>query len=240
VGASLLLILLGTLLEAAADYFDISFDVRAALHAVINRPHVAAVLLIGLEEAGIPLPVSGDLLILYSTTSISRTIAAVGSLAVAFELSVLAGASILFALSQRFGRRLLHGAVGEALHLSPQRIATAERWFKRFGIWAVIVGRHVPGFRVATTVVAASFGVPYPVFLLGVTVSAGVWVAAFVALGLLVGPHAERLLGAHHTSARIALVVVALAGAAYVTARLVWRRLRPGASRPPSTDLRPR
>jgi membrane protein DedA with SNARE-associated domain len=175
---------------------------------------------------------------MFSAIRVPRDFAAWGTLAAAIEASVLIGSSVLFAASRRWGRRLIHGEVGEAMHLTPDRVARAEGWFRRWGIWAVIFGRHVPGFRVATTVVAASFGVRFPVFLAGVTISAGVWVAAFMTLGLLIGPRAERLLGAHHTTRLVVLGAAMGIGIVYVAGRLGWKRLRPGAGRPPSTAAR--
>jgi len=188
--------------------------------------NVLGVGLVAVEEAGLPLPISGDLLIMYSAARTDRNPYVWLVLGLAFEVSVLVGSSFLFAVARRWGTRLLYGSPGRALHLTPARIKRVEGWFKRWGIWAVIFGRYVPGFRVAVTVVAGSFQVSYRVFITGVAISAAVWIAGFMALGLLVGPKAAQLLGTHQNSSLILLGAVVLAGFLYVVGRMGWQRLR--------------
>src|SRR5258708_4556634 len=67
---------------------------------------------------------------------------------------VVRGATNLFFISKRYGRRLAEGRLGEVVHLNSERLARAERWFKRYGVFAIIFGRHIPGFRVPITVAA--------------------------------------------------------------------------------------
>jgi membrane protein DedA with SNARE-associated domain len=230
VGAALGVVLLGTVLEAVMDYFNVSLDATAVAQTFVQRPESLGVALVGVEEAGVPLPISGDLLIMYSASRAGRSLNGwVVGLGLGFEFAVLVGSSILFAISRRWGPRLLRGAPGKALQLTPARIERLERWFKRWGILAVIFGRYVPGFRVAVTVVAASFGLSYRVFIAGVAISAAVWVVGFMALGSLVGPKAEQLLGAHQGSSLTILGGVLLLGGLYV-GRMGWRRRRTTAS----------
>jgi membrane protein DedA with SNARE-associated domain len=77
---------------------------------------------------------------------------------------------------------------------------------------------------VAVTVVAASFELSYRVFITGVAISAAVWIALFMSLGLLVGPQAGRLLGTHQNSSLLILAGAFLVGLLYVGGRLAWRR----------------
>jgi membrane protein DedA with SNARE-associated domain len=214
-----------TLLEAVGDFFNISLDADA-LAQTFARPEAVGVGLVAIEEAGLPLPISGDLLIMYSASRVDRNPTVWLILGVAFEISVLVGSSFLFFIARRWGTRLLYGAPGRALHLTPERIKQVEGWFKRWGIWAVILGRYVPGFRVAVTVVAASFGVSYRVFITGVAISAAVWITAFVSLGLVVGPTAAQLLGTHQNSSYVILGAAAVLGLLYFVGRVGWRRLR--------------
>lgn len=224
VWAVLAIVVLGTVLDAALDYFDVSLDAGAVVQTFVNRPGVFGVALVGVEEAGVPLPISGDLLIMYSVSSVGRSPYAWPALWLAFELAVLAGSSLLFLVSRRWGTRLVRGPLGRALHLTSARIERAEGWFRRWGIWAVILCRYVPGFRVAVTVVAASFELRYRVFITGVAISAAVWITLFMSLGLLVGPRAGRLLGAHQNGRLLILAGAFLVGLLYVLGRLAWRR----------------
>jgi membrane protein DedA with SNARE-associated domain len=221
--AVLAFVLVVTLLEAVGDFFNISLDADA-LAQTFARPEAVGVGLVAIEEAGLPLPISGDLLIMYSASRVDRNPTVWLILGVAFEISVLVGSSFLFFIARRWGTRLLYGAPGRALHLTPERIKQVEGWFKRWGIWAVIFGRYIPGFRVAVTVVAASFQVAYRVFITGVAISAAVWIAVFTALGLLVGPTAAHLLGTHQNSSLTILGAAVVIVAIYLVARRGWHR----------------
>jgi membrane protein DedA with SNARE-associated domain len=223
--AVLALVLVVTVLEAIGDYFNISLDADA-LAQTFMRPEALGVGLVAIEEAGLPLPISGDLLIMYSASRVDRNSTVWLTLGLAFEVAVLVGSSVLFTVARRWGTRLLYGAPGKALRLTPQRIKQVEGWFKRWGIWAVIFGRYIPGFRVAVTVVAASFQVSYRVFITGVAISAAVWITVFMALGLLVGPTAAQLLGTHQNSRLTILGAVVGIGVLYLVLRMVWRRRR--------------
>jgi len=226
VWTALAIVVVGTVLIGVLDYFEVSLDADAVAQTIVNRPELLGVLLVAIEEAGVPLPVSGDLLIMYSAARVARSPSAWLALGLAFEVAVLIGASFLFAISRRWGSRLLYGAPGKALRLSPKRIKQVEGWFKRYGVWAVIFVRYVPGFRVAVTVVSGSFQMRYPMFITGVAISAAFWIAGFMALGLLVGPKAAQLLGTHQNSSLILLGAVVLAGFLYVVGRMGWQRLR--------------
>jgi membrane protein DedA with SNARE-associated domain len=219
-GVLVLLVVLGSVADAVADYFGISLDAQAAADILNQRPYIAGVGLLGLEEAGIPLPISGDFLIIFSTVAVARDPYALAALWLAFETVVVAGSALLFLVAQRWGKRLLHGSIGYALHLTPERLDRGERWFRRWGIWAVIIGRHVPGFRITTTVIAAVFGVRLPTFVLGVAISAGVWLLFWMGVGVLVGPKAQELLGAHRYGTLLVFGAALLLGTAYVLLRL--------------------
>jgi membrane protein DedA with SNARE-associated domain len=232
VGAVLGLVVLANLLEGVLDYFSLSLDIRLVAQSFITRPQVLGVALVGIEEGGVPLPISGDILILYSASRAGRNPSALLTLGLAFEVAVLVGSTFLFFVSRRWGRRLLRGEAGRALGLTPERINRVEGWFERWGIWAVIFGRQVPGFRVAVTVVAASFGLDYRIFITGVTIAAAIWVTLFMALGLLVGPEVESLLSAHQSSSLLILGGVLLVSFIFIVGRLTWRRRR----RPPRPE----
>lgn len=218
--------LVGSVLEAAMDYFNLSLDADTVAQTFISSPQALGVGLVAIEEAGLPLPVSGDLLIMYSASGIATNPSVWLILGLAFEVAVLLGSSLLYAVARRWGTRLLYGAPGRALHLTPKRIMRVEGWFHRWGILAVISGRYIPGFRVAVTVVAASFELGYRVFIAGVAISAAIWISAFMALGLLVGPRAQQLLGAHQNSSLILLAAVFFLGVLYLAGSLGRRRPR--------------
>src|SRR5205807_273204 len=134
---------------------------------------------------GHPLPAPGDVFVMYVGVHIPRNIAAwlVAWLGLIFV--VVLGATNLFFVSRRFGTRLVHSRFAEYVHLNPERLAKAEGWFKRYGVLAIIFGRHIPGFRVPITVASGIFNVPYRVFAPSVAVSTAIWAGVMLTLGML-------------------------------------------------------
>jgi membrane protein DedA with SNARE-associated domain len=156
---------------------------------LLNRFGAAACLaLLYIEESGIPLPVPGDFYVAFlgrlNTGSLSRLLEAwLGIIAV-----VVAGSSNLYWLSRRWGPAMLRHPIGRRLlHLDERRLQKAHAWFDRWGPWAIIFGRHLPGFRIAITVIAATAGVPYRVFVPSVAVSTAIWAAVGLWLGATLG-----------------------------------------------------
>src|ERR1700730_16209706 len=126
----------------------------------------ASLVLLYVEESGVPIVIPGDVYIAYlgklATGSAPKLVASwLGIIAV-----VLAGSSNLYWISRLWGRRLLgQPRVSALLRLDADRLVQAEGWLRRWGVLAIIFGRHVPGLRIPITVVAGTLKVPYTTFL---------------------------------------------------------------------------
>lgn len=144
---------------------------------------VAPLLLLFLEEMGIPIIVPGDAILAYTGLSVSRTHGA--SLWFAFSialLSVMVGASILFFVSRRYGQRVVD-KIGRFIFLKESHIERAEKLFNRFGVWTIIFGRHIPGMRIPITIFAAISGIKYRTFILSTFISTALWILFYLKLG---------------------------------------------------------
>ncbi len=114
-----------------------------------------------IEEAGVPLWfLPGDVLVMLAGSRPGRTPGSVAMILLAATAGVSIGSSLLY-LVVRCGGPPLLDRYGHFLHLDTKRIATVEAWFHRYGPLAIMVGRLVPGLRTPTTVMAATFQVPY-------------------------------------------------------------------------------
>jgi membrane protein DedA with SNARE-associated domain len=133
---------------------------------------------------------------------------------IGFVLAVTFGATNLYLLSRRYGRRLLEHRVASFLHLTPARLDSAENSFRRWGPWALIFGRHILGLRVPLTVAAGVLKLPYRTFAISVAVSSAAWAGVFLLLGLLFGNSVER-------SIRSSPLIYGAAGAALVAVVVV-------------------
>ena len=185
---------------------------RAVGHFVRNHQALGLFLVIFAEELGIPLPAPGDAAITYGGY---LTTTGAMSYPAAF-LAVVAGATTgslcLYSLSRRFGHPFLV-RFGPYVGLTTERLEGAERAFRRWGPWAVILGRHVPGMRIVLSAFAGVFELPRRVFVPCVFVSSLAWAAIFLEVGRVLGRNSRylfRVVPAH----LVPLVFVALA--------LVW------------------
>jgi membrane protein DedA with SNARE-associated domain len=156
---------------------------------LLNRFGAAACLaLLYIEESGIPLPVPGDFYVAFMGRLNAGSMLHLLLAWLAIIAVVVAGATNLYWLARRWGPALLrHPVAGRLLHLDERRLEKTHAWFDRWGPWAIIFGRHIPGFRIAITVIAATAGVPYRVFAPSVVVSTAIWAGVGLWLGATVG-----------------------------------------------------
>jgi len=214
------------------DLPEESSDLASSVNRLLKRFGVgASLLLLYVEESGVPLPVPGDVYVIYIGQAAARSPSSLIASWLAIIAIVVAGSSNLYLVSRRWGGRLLRGRLGTILHVDPEGISRAEHWFGRWGALAIIFGRHVPGFRVPITVLAGTLEVRYPVFAASVAVSTAAWSAVWLLLGDRVAPVLVRFLTGNRWT--ILLVASALAIAA---AYLILRRTQPRPSpTPPDT-----
>jgi membrane protein DedA with SNARE-associated domain len=176
----------------------------------------AAFGLLYLEESGVPMPMPGDVFVMYighhaGHGGLTWLAAWLGLIAV-----VVLGASNLYWISQRWGRSIVEHRLAKVLHLTPARIDRAERWFGRYGVWTLVFGRHIPGLRVPLTVAAGIFRVPYRVFIASVAISTAVWAGFFMMLGAVFGGRIGYLLQLHREGYVILPAGIVLAFGVYL------------------------
>ncbi|MGI8553410.1 MAG: DedA family protein [Dehalococcoidia bacterium] len=144
----------------------------------------ALFILLTIEEAGLWLPLPGDLLIMYFGYQLTHTssplLRALPILAV-ITASVICGSLALYFVTRRF-----RGAIrklGRFVHLDERRLASMERQLQRHGPIVIVPGRLVPGLRIPTTVVSGLFAVRLSMFVPSVAVAAILWGALYLVLG---------------------------------------------------------
>lgn len=167
---------------------------------------LAPLLLLLAEEMGFPILVPGDAILGYVGYGLSTTDSA--SLWEAFILafiSVLAGSSILFFLSRRYGDFVIN-KLSRFIFLKQSHLERAEKLFAKYGIWTIIFGRHIPGMRVPITIFAATSGVRYRTFLLGTALSTALWILFYLSLGKRFGSDVQ------HSIHRYVIVSVVIIG----------------------------
>ncbi|GAA2285282.1 DedA family protein [Streptomyces hawaiiensis] len=167
-------------------------------------------LVIGLESLGIPLP--GEIILVSSALLASQH----GEIdPVVLGASATAGAiigdSIGYAIGRKGGRPLL-AWLGNKFpkHFSEGHIATAERSFEKWGMWAVFFGRFVALLRIFAGPLAGVLHMPYWKFLIANVLGGIVWAGGTTAVIYYVGIVAESWLKRFSWLGLVAAVLVGL------------------------------
>ncbi len=102
----------------------------------------------------------------------------------------MAGATIAYMIGY-FGRRELFERQGSKLHMSPERLDRAHRWFETRGAPVIFLSRLVPFGRAAFPYVDGVAQMSYARFALLATAGSVVWITALGVLGRAVGSNWE-------------------------------------------------
>jgi membrane protein DedA with SNARE-associated domain len=135
-------------------------------------------------------------------------------------IGYLLGALVGWGIGLHGGRRLLERH-GRWLHLGPERVGRAERWFQRWGDLAVLIGRVTPVVRSFVSIPAGVFRVPFARYTVLTAIGSLVWCLVLGGIGWGLGASWSKFdHGFHYVE--YALVAAILAGAAVRVIR--WRR----------------
>lgn len=141
--------------------------------------------LILVKEAGVPIPVPGDLVVIGAGVAAGRgelePVVAVGAIVVAS----IAGGIVQYGLLRSVARPLI-------LRLL-QRLGSAERVdrqterLRRGGARSVALARSTPGVRIVAIAASALAGIPAVAFVVGLAIGNALFITAHFALGYVVG-----------------------------------------------------
>ncbi|MEY9989702.1 membrane protein DedA with SNARE-associated domain [Streptomyces sp. V4I8] len=165
---------------------------------------------IGLESLGIPLP--GEIILVSSALLASQhgdiNPFVLGACATA---GAIIGDSIGYAIGRRGGRPLL-AWLGTKFpkHFSEGHIATAERSFQKWGMWAVFFGRFVALLRIFAGPLAGVLRMPYWKFLIANVFGGILWAGGTTAVIYYVGVVAESWLKRFSWLGLVAAVLIGL------------------------------
>jgi membrane protein DedA with SNARE-associated domain len=128
------------------------------------------------------------------------------------------------------GRRLGRGFLlrhGGRFGVTPARLGLAEQYFSRHGGKTVLAGRFIGLVRAFAPFLAGASRMPFGRFLAVDVVGAGLWAAAFCLLGFVFWQSFDRIIELAGRGQLVLGVVLALAAAAYLVYRRLWRAVPP-------------
>ena len=179
---------------------------------------VAVFVIFLLEEGGLPLPLPGDLALIWAGYRVASGRSHFAVMLLVVELATLIGASMLYWLGLRGGRPLVV-RYGHFLHIDESRLLCVEGWVGRRALLAIFLGRIVPGFRIVTPLVSGVLHVPYRVFLPALAAGTLVNSTFWMGIGLYLGP---GVIAALHGAELTAHLLVSVALLALLTL-LTWQ-----------------
>lgn len=105
-----------------------------------------------------------------------------GALVAGAFTAAVAGDSVGYLTGSRLGRAWLQRRIsGGRLH--PRHLERAERFYDRYGWWAVVAARWIPWVRTFTPILAGASRMGYPRFLSANVVGALAWAVGLPVLG---------------------------------------------------------
>jgi membrane protein DedA with SNARE-associated domain len=154
---------------------------------------LAAVVAVLIEEAGIPMPLPGDLLMLAAGIRARHGLLPLWQVIAALEAATVVGATLLYAVSRWAGRGLLL-RYGRFIHVNPSKLDRAEQYLRRHGFLAVTVARLIPSLRIVSVIACGVLGVPPRIFVPGMALGALLYILIYTLLGYFVGARVLRVL----------------------------------------------
>ncbi len=203
--------------------------IASVLAFLARWQYLGAFVGIFLEEAGVPLPVPGDVFIAALGASGRAGHANYLMTTLVVFAATLSGSTLLFELSRRVGQPLLR-RVGHRFGFDGERADRVEVWLQNHGSVTVALGRLVPGFRIVLTVAAGALHMGRVNFLVGAAAASVLWATIYYWLGYALGAGVTQMIRTaagrayHNPEVAAAIVVVVVLVIAAVIATVVWKR----------------
>ena len=198
------------------------------MDALIAPGLLAIVALILVKEAGVPIPVPGDLVVIGAGVA-----AAHGDLDPVVALVAIVAVSVLGGVLQ-YG--LLRSVARPLMLRLLERLGSADRVerqtdrLRRGGAKSVALARSTPGVRIVAIAASALAGIPAVAFVTGLAIGNALFITAHFALGYVVGePVVNAVGGALGPLAIIAVALAVLGGIGWFALSRVRSRDRASA-----------
>lgn len=163
---------------------------------------------VGIESMGIPIP--GETVLVIAAVAAGHGTLVPWQVALCAWTGAVIGDNIGYALGHHYGERFWT-LPGVRRFYHPKRIERAESFFKRRRGWLVVFfARFVAILRIFAGPIAGISHMHWRAFLLANALGGACWVAAVMAVGLLVGSNLDRAVKIVESGGYVALAVVVL------------------------------
>lgn len=171
---------------------------------------LAIVGLILLKEAGLPVPVPGDLIVIGAGVAASRGDLDPPSTVALIVVASVVGGIIQYALVRSVARPVLLRLLARVT--STDRLDRQTERLRRGGARSVAVARSTPGVRIIAVAASALAAIPPAAFVLGLAIGNGLFISAHFGLGFVLGEPILVAVGGALGPLAVVGVVLALLG----------------------------
>jgi membrane protein DedA with SNARE-associated domain len=133
----------------------------------------------------------------------------------------VAGATTLYAVGHYGGLPFVH-RYGKYVGFKERELGHVQRFYRRFGNWAVLLARFVPFVRGVASFPAGLSRMPLALFLAFTALGSVVFCFGLAYLGEIAGHNLDSIMAVVHKAALLIVVVVVV----LVVAAIVWWRMR--------------
>lgn len=151
----------------------------------IDAGLIAIIGLILVKEAGVPVPVPGDLIVIGAGVAASRGDLDPAQTLVLIVVASIAGGIVQYALVRSVARPVLLRLVCRVT--SAERLDRQTDRLRRGGARSVAVARSTPGVRIVAIAASALAAIPPLAFVAGLAVGNALFIAAHFGLGYVLG-----------------------------------------------------
>ena len=188
------------------------------LQFIENWGYLAVAVLMGLENACVPIP--SELILGFAGYLIFAGKMTFGNALLSGMIGGLVGSFVAYYAGHIGGREFID-KYGHYILIKKSHVDMAQRWFDKYGIKAVFFSRMLPVVRTFISLPAGFARVKFPAFLLFTIAGSLPWTALILYAGILLGENWKYLLEVGH-EASIAFVIIC----AIILAVIYFRRRR--------------
>ena len=189
-----------------------------------EHQYLVLALAVGIEAAGIPLPIAAEFVVVAMGFQIFRGVANPWAVIGTVVASATLGVSVLYWIARGAGRPLLE-RYGRFLRIRPAHLERLERWFARRAVPVVVIGRIVPAIRIVVPIVAGVARGDLRRFVVSAAAGISLWTLLYVGLGWAFGETVEQVTTTLLADPALAFIAaVSAAGFAIVLLALRFRR----------------
>jgi len=163
---------------------------QCILPFLIKYSYLGIFAALGLGILGLPIP-DETLMALAGFLAFKGTLSYPQAVLAAF-VGTICGISIGYLLGRGFGHPFLE-KYSAKLRINPEHLHKTERWYSKYGKFAVFIGYFIPGVRHLTAVFAGIAEMPYRVFATYAFTGGFLWTVTFVTMGYYLGDKWKRV-----------------------------------------------